>query len=160
MDTELSEKISPHNTRSTDDSGRRLTYDPSNSADGVCTPLMMVLKCIDATLARPWSQQVGLQGGGKDMMDEDETPSRKRDTAQAPTVTEERHCKQSQMVETEPDTMLGWRWRERGKGAGRGRGGRWERRLGGKRGWAWRRWRRRGMRGRRRGGTYLGSGCR
>ena len=44
------------------------------------------------------------------MMDEDETPSGKRDTGQAPTVTEEsrsqRRCKQSQMVETEPDTML------------------------------------------------------
>ena len=44
------------------------------------------------------------------MMDDDETPSGKRDTGQAPTVTEEprsqRRCKQSQMAETEPDTML------------------------------------------------------
>ena len=43
-------------------------------------------------------------------MDEDETPSGKRDTSQAPTDTEEprsqRRCKQSQMVETESDTML------------------------------------------------------
>ena len=43
-------------------------------------------------------------------MDDDETPSGKRDTGQAPTVTEEprsqRRCKQSQMEETEPDTML------------------------------------------------------
>ena len=49
-------------------------------------------------------------GGGEDMMDDDETPSGKRDTGQAPTVTEEprsqRRCKQSQMVETEPDTIL------------------------------------------------------
>jgi len=43
-------------------------------------------------------------------MDEDETPSGKRDTGQAPTVIQaprsQRRCKQSQMVETEPDTML------------------------------------------------------
>ena len=73
---------------------------------------MMLLGCVDATLTRPWSQQVGLLGGGDDMMDDDETltPSGKRDTGQAPTVTEEprsqRRCKQSQMVETEPDTMV------------------------------------------------------
>ena len=64
----------------------------------------------DATLTRPWSQQVGLLGGGDDVMDEDETQSGKRDTSQAPTDTEEprsqRRCKQSQMVETESDTML------------------------------------------------------
>jgi len=43
-------------------------------------------------------------------MDEDEIPSGKQDTGQAPTETQEvrsqRRCKQSQMVETEPDTML------------------------------------------------------
>jgi len=103
MDTELSvEKTSPHNTRSTDDSGSRLTYDLAISADGMRIALMMLLGCVDATLTRPWSQQVGRLGGGDDMMDEDETPSRKRDTGQAPSVTEEPRsqcrCKQSQMV--------------------------------------------------------------
>ena len=43
-------------------------------------------------------------------MDEDETPSGKRDTGQAPTDTEEPQselrCKQSLMVETESDTMF------------------------------------------------------
>jgi len=43
-------------------------------------------------------------------MDEEKTPSGKRNTGQALTDTEEprsqRRCKQSQMVETEPDTML------------------------------------------------------
>ena len=111
IDTELSvEKTLPHNTRSTDDSGRRLTDDLINSADGMRIALMMLLGCVDATLTRPWSQQLGLLGGGDDMMDDDETPSGKRDTGQAPTVTEEprsqRRCKQSQMAETEPDTML------------------------------------------------------
>ena len=111
IDTELSaENPLPHNTRSTDDSGRRLTDDLINSADGMRIALMMLLGCVDATLTRPWSQQLGLLGGGDDMMDDDETPSGKRDTGQAPTVTEEprsqRRCKQSQMAETEPDTML------------------------------------------------------
>jgi hypothetical protein len=36
METELSvEKTSPHNTRSTDDSRSRLTYDLINSADDI-----------------------------------------------------------------------------------------------------------------------------
>ena len=79
IDTELSaEKTLPHNTRSTDDNGRRLTDDLINSADGMRTALMMLLGCVDATLTRPWSQQVGLLGGGDDMMDDDETPSGKR----------------------------------------------------------------------------------
>jgi len=43
-------------------------------------------------------------------MDEDESPSEKRDTGQAPTDTEEPksqlRCKQSLMVETESDTMF------------------------------------------------------
>jgi len=57
MDTELSaEETSPHNTRSTDDSGSRLTYDLINSADGMRIALMMLLGCVDATLTRPWSQ--------------------------------------------------------------------------------------------------------
>jgi len=64
MDTELSvEKTSPHNTRSTDDSGSRLTYNLINSPDGMWIALMMLLGCVDATLTRPWSQQVGLLGG-------------------------------------------------------------------------------------------------
>jgi len=103
IDTELSvENPLPHNTRSTDDSGRRLTDDLINSGDGMRIALMMLLGCVDVTLTRPWSQQVGLLGGGDDMMDDDETPSGKRDTGQAQTVTEEprsqRRCKQSQMV--------------------------------------------------------------
>jgi len=78
MDTELSvEKTSPHNTGSTDDSGSRLTYNLINSSDGMRIALMMLLGCIDATLTRPWSQQVGLLGGGDDVMDEDKTPSGK-----------------------------------------------------------------------------------
>ena len=78
MDTELSvKKTSPHNTRSTDDSGSRMTYDLINSADGMRIALMMLLGCVDATLTRPWSQQVGLLSGGDDMMDEDETSSGK-----------------------------------------------------------------------------------
>jgi len=90
MDTELSvETTSSHNTRSTDYSESRLTYDLINSADGMRIALMMLLGCVDATLTRPWSQQVGLLGGGDDVMDEDETPSGKRDTSQAPTDTEE-----------------------------------------------------------------------
>ena len=57
MDTELSvKKTSPHNTRSTDDSGSRMTYDLINSADGMRIALMMLLGCVDATLTRPWSQ--------------------------------------------------------------------------------------------------------
>jgi len=76
IDTELSAvKTLPHNTRSTDDSRRRLTEDIINSADGMCIALMMLLGCVDATLTRPWSQQVGPLGGGDDMMDDDETPS-------------------------------------------------------------------------------------
>jgi len=111
MDTELSvETTSPHNTMSTDDSGSRLTYDLINSADGMRIALMMLLGCVDATLTRPWSQQVGLLGGGDDVMDEDKTPSGKRGTGQAPTDTEEsrsqRRCKQSLMVENESDIML------------------------------------------------------
>ena len=67
MDTELSvEKTSPHKTRSTDDSGSRLTYDLMNSADGMHIALMMLLGCVDATLTGPWSQQVELLGGGDD----------------------------------------------------------------------------------------------
>ena len=53
--------------------------------------LMMLLGCVYATLTRPWSQQVELLGGGDDVMDEDETPSGKRDTGQAPTVIQG-HC--------------------------------------------------------------------
>jgi len=111
IDTELSvENPLPHNTISTDDSGRRLTDDLINSADGMRIAFMMLLGCVDATLTRPWSQQVGLLGGRDDMMDDDETPSGKQDIGQAPTVTEEprlqRRCKQSQMVETESDTIL------------------------------------------------------
>ena len=45
---------------------------------------MILLGCVDATLTRPWSQQLGLPGGGDDMMDDDG----KRDTGQAPTVTD------------------------------------------------------------------------
>jgi len=111
MDTELSvETTSPHITRSPDDSESRLTYNLINCADGMRIALMMLLGCVDATLTRPWSQQVGLLGGGDDVMDEDETPSGKRDTGQALTDAEEprsqRRCKQSLMVETESDTML------------------------------------------------------
>ena len=76
----------------------------------MCIALMILLGCVDATLTRPWSQQVGLLGGGEDMMDEEETSSGNRDTGQAPTVTEEpqsqRRCKRFEMVETEPDTMI------------------------------------------------------
>ena len=70
----------------------------------------MLLGFVDATLTRPWSQQVGLLSGGDDMMDEDETSSGKWDTGQVPTVTDEprsqRRCKQCQMVDTELDTIL------------------------------------------------------
>jgi len=62
MDTELSvEKTSPHNTRSTDESGSRLTYDLINSADSMRIALMMLLGCVDATVTRPWSQQFALR---------------------------------------------------------------------------------------------------